>query len=303
MRSSPRRSRSLFPKSARGSTPRTAPPSSSCASPTAPPSRRSTSRRRNAEPCASPVRRDAASRAPSASPDTGAGRNLTAGEIVAQVLLVRRLQHLPPTLNLVFMGMGEPLLNVESVHTALELLSESISWRRMTVSTAGVVPGLDAMAAWDRRPNLAISLHAPDDTRRDEIMPINRSYPLAELLDALRRFPLEPRRRITIEYILLAGFNDAPGDAAALARLLRKIPVKINLIPFNPDPVLGDRFVRPSPEAISRFQEELAARQLTATVRRTRGDDVGAACGQLRAFAREPRARNPRRPPRGEVRS
>ncbi|MGE0638802.1 MAG: 23S rRNA (adenine(2503)-C(2))-methyltransferase RlmN [Thermoanaerobaculia bacterium] len=233
----------------------------------------------------------------------GAGRNLTAGEIVAQVLLVRRLQNLPPTLNLVFMGMGEPLLNVESVHTALELLSESISWRRMTVSTAGVVPGLDAMAAWDRRPNLAISLHAPDDARRDEIMPINRSYPLAELLDALRRFPLEPRRRITIEYILLAGFNDSPGDAAALARLLRKIPVKINLIPFNPDPVLGDRFVRPSPESISRFQEELAARHLTATVRRTRGDDVGAACGQLRAFAREPRARNPRRPPRGEFRS
>lgn len=221
----------------------------------------------------------------------GVGRNLSAAEIVGQVMLVRRVQNLPPALNLVFMGMGEPLLNLDAVRTALELLSETISWRRITVSTAGVVPGIDGIAAWDRRPNLAVSLHAPDDARRDEIMPINRSYPLPELLDALRRFPLEPRRRITIEYILLAGFNDAPADAAALARLLRKLPVKINLIPFNPDPVLGERFRRPAPAAISRFQEALAERHYTATVRRARGDDVGAACGQLRAFARAPRAR------------
>lgn len=228
----------------------------------------------------------------------GAGRSLTAGEIVGQVMLVRKVQNLPAALNLVFMGMGEPLVNVEAVRTALELLSETISWRRMTVSTAGVVPGIDAMGRWEKRPNLAISLHAPDDRRRDEIMPINRSYPLGELLDSLRRFPLEPRRRITIEYILLAGFNDSPGDAADLARLLKKLPVKINLIPFNPDPVLGDRFQRPGPEAISRFQEALAERHFTATVRRTRGDDVGAACGQLRAFARPPRLR----PTRGSAR-
>jgi len=222
----------------------------------------------------------------------GAGRNLTAGEIVGQVMLVRKLQELPPTLNLVFMGMGEPLLNLGAVKTAIDLLSETISLRRMTLSTAGVVPGIDAMAQWERRPNLAISLHAPDDTRRDEIMPINKSYPLRELLDALARYPLEPRRRITIEYILLAGFNDHPADAVALARLLGKLPVKINLIPFNPDPVLGDRFERPDDERIERFQETLAARHFTATVRRTRGEDVGAACGQLRAFAREPRARS-----------
>jgi 23S rRNA (adenine2503-C2)-methyltransferase len=221
----------------------------------------------------------------------GAGRNLTAGEIVGQVLLVRRLLELPESLNLVFMGMGEPLLNLDAVRTALELLSERISWRRMTVSTAGVIPGIDAIGGWEKRPNLAISLHAPDDARRSEIMPINRSYPLADLLEALRRYPLEPRRRITIEYILLAGFNDRPDDAIALARILRKLPVKINLIPFNADPVLADRFTRPDDAAVQRFQETLIARHFTATVRRTRGEDVGAACGQLRAFAREPRAR------------
>ncbi len=225
----------------------------------------------------------------------GAGRNLTPGEIVGQVLLVRKLRDLPEGINLVFMGMGEPLLNLEAVHSALELLAERISWRRMTVSTAGVVPGIDAIGRWPRRPNLAISLHAPDDARRSEIMPINRSYPLAELIDALRRYPLEPRRRITIEYILLAGFNDRPEDAVALARLLGKLPVKVNLIPFNSDPVLGDRFSRPSDAAITRFQELLIARNFTATVRRTRGDDVGAACGQLRAFARSPRAQPARR--------
>ena len=220
----------------------------------------------------------------------GAGRNLSAGEIVGQVMLVRQIQNLPESLNLVFMGMGEPLLNLNGVHTALQLLSERISWRRMTVSTAGVIPGIDAIGTWDRRPNLAVSLHAPDDARRSEIMPINRTYPLPDLLDALRRFPLESRRRITIEYILLAGFNDRPADAIALAQLLRKLPVKVNLIPFNADPVLGERFARPDDAVVDRFQETLIARHLTATVRRTRGEDVGAACGQLRAFARPPRA-------------
>ncbi len=223
----------------------------------------------------------------------GVGRNLTAGEIVGQVLLLRRLQALPESLNLVFMGMGEPLLNLDAVRAALARLAETISWRRMTVSTAGVVPGIDALAGWPQRPNLAVSLHAPDDERRSAIMPINRSYPLAALLAALRRYPLEPRRRITIEYILLAGFNDSPSDAVALARRLRGLRTKVNLIPFNPDPVLGERFTRPGEAAVRLFQETLAARGFTATVRRTRGDDVGAACGQLRAFARSPRSRRP----------
>ena len=130
----------------------------------------------------------------------GAGRNLTVGEIVAQVYAIRfGTPPLPPSLNLVFMGMGEPLLNLENLREALEILSQEISLRRITVSTAGVVPGIDAMAAWERRPNLAVSLHAPDDERRDRIMPINKSYPIASLLEALERFPLEKGRRITFE--------------------------------------------------------------------------------------------------------
>jgi 23S rRNA (adenine2503-C2)-methyltransferase len=220
----------------------------------------------------------------------GAGRNLSVAEIVAQVHAIRFGDPpLSPSLNLVFMGMGEPLLNLDNLGEALEILSEDISLRRITVSTAGVVPGIDAMAAWERRPNLAVSLHAPDDERRSRIMPINRSYPMAQLLDALRRFPLERGRRITFEYILIRDFNDALADADALARVLRGIPGKINLIPANPDPVLGEQMVPPSPARITAFQERLIARGYTATVRRRRGDDVSAACGQLRAPNRDPR--------------
>src|SRR6185295_18619799 len=127
----------------------------------------------------------------------GAGRNLTAGEIVAQVLSIRALGDLPAEgLRLVFMGMGEPLLNLDALRPALAILAESISLRRITVSTAGVIPGIEEMATWARRPNLAVSLHAPDDERRSEVMPINRSYPLADLLAVLRRFPLDKGRRI-----------------------------------------------------------------------------------------------------------
>src|SRR6185436_7662835 len=124
--------------------------------------------------------------------------------------LLRGLADLPEALNLVFMGMGEPMTNLDAVRDALEVLNETISPRRITVSTAGVVPGIDELGRWPRRPNLAISLHAPDDERRSQIMPINRTWPLAELIAALHRYPLEPRRRITIEYLLLAGFNDLP---------------------------------------------------------------------------------------------
>ena len=221
----------------------------------------------------------------------GAGRNLTAGEIVGQVLAVRFDAHasLPPALNLVFMGMGEPLLNLEALRASIEVLAETISLRRITVSTAGVVPGIDALAAWPRRPNLAVSLHAPDEARRSAIMPINDSYPIADLMAALARYPLEPRRRITFEYILLRGFNDAPADARALARLVRRVPSKVNLIPANPDPVLGERMQPPDPATVSAFQRELLERDVTATVRRRRGDDVSAACGQLRAHERAPR--------------
>ncbi len=219
----------------------------------------------------------------------GAGRNLTAAEIVGQVALLRRLTDLPEALNLVFMGMGEPMTNLSQVGDALEVLYETISPRRITVSTAGVVPGIDEIGHWPRRPNLAISLHAPDDQRRSEIMPINRTWPLDTLLDALRRYPLEPRRRITIEYLLLAEFNDRIADAAALARRLAGLRVKVNLIPLNPDPVLPDWMRRPSDAVVDAFRDEVARHGLTATVRRQRGNEVGAACGQLRAFARPPR--------------
>ena len=219
----------------------------------------------------------------------GAGRNLTAGEIVGQVLAARRDRELPEGLNLVFMGMGEPLLNTANLAAALEILTETIALRRITVSTSGIVPGIEEMARWQRRPNLAISLHAPDDERRSRIMPINRTYPLADLLACLRRYPLEANRRLTFEYILIRDLNDARSDADALARLIAPFRAKVNLIPVNPDPVLGERMVPPTAERIDAFHRRLKERGVLSTVRRRRGDDVSAACGQLRAPHRAPR--------------
>jgi 23S rRNA (adenine2503-C2)-methyltransferase len=220
----------------------------------------------------------------------GAGRDLTAGEIVAQVLAIRADRGLPMEgLNLVFMGMGEPLLNLPNVKAALDILTEWISPHRITVSTVGILPALEEMAAWERRPNLAISLHAPDDARRSEVMPVNRTWPLADLMAALRRFPLEKGRKITFEYLLIGGVNDDPKDADRLVKLLSGVRAKVNLIPINPDPVLGDRMVPPDDAGVERFQQRLRERGLIATVRRRRGDDVSAACGQLRAFGRDPR--------------
>jgi 23S rRNA (adenine2503-C2)-methyltransferase len=220
----------------------------------------------------------------------GAGRDLTAGEIVGQVLAIRADRGLPMEgLNLVFMGMGEPLLNLANVKAALDILTEWISPHRITVSTVGILPALEEMAAWERRPNLAISLHAPDDARRTEIMPINRTWPLADLMAALRRFPLEKGRKITFEYILIRDVNDDPKDADRLVKLLSGVRAKVNLIPINPDPVLGDRMIPPDDDRVERFQQRLRERGLIATVRKRRGDDVSAACGQLRAFGRDPR--------------
>ncbi len=220
----------------------------------------------------------------------GAGRNLTAGEIVAQVLAIEKDRAVPQgSLNLVFMGMGEPFLNYDAVRDAIEVLSGWISLRRITVSTAGVIPGIDAMAEWPRRPNLAISLHAPDSERRSRVMPINRTYPMSDLLAALRRYPLERGRKITIEYILIHQWNDSLADAEQLARTLAGVNCKINLIPTNPDAVLGPNMIPPPPHVVDAFQERLYRKGLTATVRRRRGDDVSAACGQLRAPGREPR--------------
>lgn len=220
----------------------------------------------------------------------GAGRDLTAGEIVAQWLIARRgWSEVPRRINLVFMGMGEPLLNLDALQGALAILTESIPWRRITVSTAGVIPGIEAMARWRERPNLAVSLHAPDESRRSEIMPLNRKYPLAELLPTLARFPLGKGERITFEYILIRDFNDSPEDADATAELIEGLRAKVNLIPMNPDPVLGERMVPPDDPVVETFKSRLEAHGVIATVRRQRGDDVSAACGQLRAFGREPR--------------
>lgn len=220
----------------------------------------------------------------------GGGRNLTSGEIVAQVLTAKQRQ-VPDThgLNLVFMGMGEPLLNIDNLHMALEILLEQISWRRVTISTAGILPGLEAMAAWPVRPQLAISLHAPDEDRRSEIMPINRKYPLKDLLPLLAQFPLARKQRITFEYILIRDFNDANRDADLLAQLLKGLPAKVNLIPLNSDPVLGEDMRSPEPQRVEGFRKRLLERGVMATTRRQRGDDISAACGQLRVPSRQPR--------------
>lgn len=220
----------------------------------------------------------------------GAGRDLTPGEIVAQVLTAtQREVEGTHGLNLVFMGMGEPLLNLDGVRGALEILLEQISWRRITVSTVGILPGLEAMATWPKRPQLAISLHAPDDDRRSEIMPINRKYPLADLLQALRAYPLARKQRITFEYILIKDFNDALADADLLANLLKPLPAKVNLIPLNRDDVLDKDMLAPERGQVEAFRQRLLSRGLMATTRRQRGDDISAACGQLRVPSRQPR--------------
>ena len=206
------------------------------------------------------------------------------------MLAIRADRGLPAEgLNIVFMGMGEPLLNAANVKGALDLLMESISPHRITLSTVGILPALEEMAGWERRPNLAISLHAPDDERRTAVMPINRTYPLAELMAALRRYPLEKGRKLTFEYILIRGFNDSERDADQLSRLLSGLKAKVNLIPVNPDPVLGERMVPPDDGRIEAFKARLRQRGWITTIRRRRGDDVSAACGQLRAFGRDPR--------------
>jgi 23S rRNA (adenine2503-C2)-methyltransferase len=225
----------------------------------------------------------------------GAGRNLTAGEIVGQVLAIRADRGLAMEgLNLVFMGMGEPLLNIDNVKAALDILMEWISPHRITLSTVGILPGLEAMAGWEKRPNLAISLHAPNEELRGRIMPVNRTFPLAELMPALKRFPLEKGRKITFEYILIRDLNDGIREADQLSRLLSGLRAKVNLIPINPDPVLGGAMAPPDDARIEAFKERLRQRGWIATVRRRRGDDVSAACGQLRAFGRDPRGFRPR---------
>jgi 23S rRNA (adenine2503-C2)-methyltransferase len=215
----------------------------------------------------------------------GAGRNLRPDEIVGQYrVMLRETAVEAERVNIVFMGMGEPLLNTRHLGPALDTLQERVSPKRITVSTAGIVPGIGWLATRQRRPKLAISLNAPDQDRREQIMPITRRYPLDALLEEVRRFPLERGRRVTFEYVLIRDFNDRPDDPAGVARLLAGIPSKVNVIPLNEDPHHLPGLHRPHEDTVNRFGAALADHGLTATVRWSRGGDVAAACGQLKGL-------------------
>ena len=214
----------------------------------------------------------------------GLTRNLTAGEIVGQVrVLVDALDMRRTRFNIVLMGMGEPLHNYDETMKALRMLADeeglSVSPRRVTLSTVGLLPALERLAHEAIMPNLAISLHAPTDAIRGELVPLNRKYGVADIIAACQRFPLKRRSRITFEYVLLAGVNDSPADARRLAKLLANVRSKVNLIPLNAAP--GIPYDRPSDEAIDQFARILADHQLTVSVRKSRGRDIRAACGQL----------------------
>jgi 23S rRNA (adenine2503-C2)-methyltransferase len=217
----------------------------------------------------------------------GLVRNLDAGEIVDQVYVARRLlAEVDPgrrLTNLVYMGMGEPLHNYDHMVKSLRILTHDkgakLSQRRITVSTSGLVPKLERLGNETVRPNLAVSLNAANDAIRDEIMPINRKWNIAKLMAALRAYPMEQRRRITFEYVLLAGVNDSLRDAAQLAKLLRGVKCKVNVIPFNPHP--ESLYERPAPAVIDAFQAECRRLGMPTYLRTPRGDDIDAACGQL----------------------
>lgn len=232
----------------------------------------------------------------------GGGRNLTAGEIVGQLYSVLDdVGRSAEGLRIVFMGMGEPFLNPDGVLAALEILSEIVSPRRITVSTSGITPMFDRFAALPRRPNLAVSINAADEDTRTRLMPINRTYPLDGLVRAMRAWPADPRRPITAEYVLIAGVNDSPEDARRLARLLRGMAVKINVIPLNEDPVYLPGWTRPAEETIDTFVRALAGSGARVTVRRSKGPDAQAACGQLKGRTADPRRREGSSEPGGPV--
>jgi 23S rRNA (adenine2503-C2)-methyltransferase len=214
----------------------------------------------------------------------GIDRNLSAGEIAGQVrVLAAELGMLDRRFNIVLMGMGEPLHNYEATMKALRILADehgfAMSGRRMTLSTVGVLPALERLATEPLMPNLAISLHATTEDQRDLLVPINRKYGLKELLDACRRFPVKRRDRITFEYVMLHDVNDSPEDARRLVRLLHGIRGKVNLLPLNEAP--GIPFDRPSDQRVDRFARILSEHGITVSVRKSRGRDIRAACGQL----------------------
>ena len=214
----------------------------------------------------------------------GIDRNLTAGEIAGQVrVLARELDMLDARFNIVLMGMGEPLHNYDATMKALRILADehglAVSPRRITLSTVGVLPALERLATEPVMPNLAISLHSTTEEQRDMLVPINRKYGLKELLDACRRFPVKRRERITFEYVMLSGVNDTPDDARRLVRLLNGIRGKVNLLPLNE--AAGIPFERPSDARVNQFASILSEHGITVSVRKSRGRDIRAACGQL----------------------
>ncbi len=216
---------------------------------------------------------------------SGFVRHLSKGEIVSQVRDIQRELEDPQQLtNIVLMGMGEPLANYRNVVKAMNTLADNVaglglSGRRITLSTSGLVSRFSDLGR-DTAVNLAVSLNATDNSTRNLLMPINKKYPIEILLDACRRYPLKPHRRITFEYVLLSQINDSEKDAHRLAKLLRSIRTKINLIPFNP--YESSEFERPDDSVIYRFQQILLKNNYTAIIRRSKGQDISAACGQLR---------------------
>jgi 23S rRNA (adenine2503-C2)-methyltransferase len=214
----------------------------------------------------------------------GLVRNLTASEIVGQVrVLADALAMRDKTFNIVLMGMGEPLHNYDETMKALRILTDEHGFamppRRITLSTVGLLPALERLANEPVMPNLAISLHAPTDAVRATLVPLNQKYGVADIIAACQRFPVRKRSRITFEYVLLAGVNDSPDDARRLAKLLTGVKSKVNVIPLNAAP--GIPFERPTDAAIDRFAKTLAGRGVLVSVRKSRGRDIRAACGQL----------------------
>jgi 23S rRNA (adenine2503-C2)-methyltransferase len=211
-------------------------------------------------------------------------RNLTAGEIIGQVLIAleENRARLRPQTNVVLMGQGEPLLNYEPVMAALRILLDpngmAITPRHTTLSTSGIIPGIERLGGEKVRPKLAISLNASSNEQRDEIMPINRKYPIEDLLAACARYPLRPWEHLTFEYVLLGGLNDAPEDARRVAKLLAGLRAKVNLIPWNPGEL---PYQKPAEARIEEFRGILEEKGVRAFVRYSRGQDVMAACGQL----------------------
>ena len=211
-------------------------------------------------------------------------RSLSAGEIVGQVLIAleENRASLKPQTNVVLMGQGEPLLNYEPVIAALRILLDpngmAITPKHTTLSTSGIVPGIERLACEKVRPKLAISLNASSNEQRDKIMPINRKYPIEDLLEACARYPLRPWEHLTFEYVLLGGFNDAPDDARRVAKLIGNLRAKVNLIPWNPGEL---PYKKPDDARIEEFRHILDEKGVRAFVRYSRGEDVMAACGQL----------------------